>query len=122
MLQHASLLPLFFLLSNVGSGHGFCSHSHSLVSVRDSSSLAGKRADLGASTRKTDSRSVLEWLGLSPREVERLRKPLGVSSSALLEERLALRADGQTDSVAVREKTSRRLSFASDGCTSSRPV
>lgn len=109
MVQHATLQLLqLLLLSNARSGHGFGTHPHSIVGVREStisisSSLAGTRSELGASSRKTDSRSVLEWLGLSPREVERLRKPLGRAFSARLEERLALLADGQTDSVAVRE-------------------
>eukprot|EP00903_Cladosiphon_okamuranus_P019595 g18022.t1 len=106
MVQHATLLLLqLLLLSNPRSGHGFGSHPHVVIGVRESSSrssscLAGKRSELGASTRKIDSRSVQEWLGLSPREVERLRKPLGPSLSPRLEERLTLLADGQTDSVA----------------------
>lgn len=42
-----------------------------------------------------------EWLGLSEREIEKLRKPLGVSAGRNLEERLNLPADGRSDSVVV---------------------
>lgn len=109
-MQHATLLPLLLLLSYVRGGQGFSSPPHSIVGARKSrSSMSGKRSELGASPRKTDSRSVLQWLNLSPREVERLRKPFGRSFSALLEERLALEADGRSDSVAVREREKRAL-------------
>ncbi|CAN0046136.1 unnamed protein product [Ectocarpus fasciculatus] len=62
--------------------------------------MGGKATDLGASPRKTDSRSVREWLGLSEREIDKLRKPLASASRRnLLDQRLDLQANGQTDSV-----------------------
>lgn len=72
---------------------------------KSSLSMGGKATDLGASPRKTDSRSVREWLGLSEREIEKLRKPLtSASRRNLLDQRLDLLANGRTDSVLVREK------------------
>lgn len=47
------------------------------------------------------SSNAREWLDLSEREIERLRKSLGVSAVRSLEGRLALPADGRSDSAVV---------------------
>ncbi|CAM9651392.1 unnamed protein product [Ectocarpus sp. 4 AP-2014] len=67
---------------------------------KSSLSMGGKATDLGASPWKTDSRSVREWLGLSEREIDKLRETLiSASRRNFLDQRLDLLANGQTDSV-----------------------